>query len=109
MEPIKVESWEEYIADHPTFTGSLSNSGNNIAWYKNGKRHREDGPAIECLSGYKAWYQNGKRHREDGPAIEWANGGDKYWWLNDWQYNTEQDYKIAMRKIKLERVLKKIT
>ena len=26
-------------------------------------------------------YISGKRHREDGPAIEWANG-DKYWWVD---------------------------
>jgi len=28
-------------------------------WYLNGKKHREDGPAIERASGYKAWYLNG--------------------------------------------------
>ena len=32
-------------------------------------------------SGTKAWYLNGKRHREDGPAVEYANG-DKRWYLN---------------------------
>ena len=50
-------------------------------WYLNGKRHREDGPAVEYANGSKEWYLNGKRHREDGPAIEWADG-DKSWWLN---------------------------
>jgi hypothetical protein len=25
-------------------------------WYLNGKLHREDGPAIEYLNGYKEWY-----------------------------------------------------
>ena len=41
-------------------------------WYLNGKRHREDGPAIEKTNGTKKWYLNGKLHREDGPAIEWS-------------------------------------
>ena len=50
-------------------------------WYLNGKRHREDGPAIELTTGTKYWYLNDKRHREDGPACERANG-DKEWWLN---------------------------
>ena len=50
-------------------------------WWLNGKRHREDGPAIEYQDGTKAWWLNGKRHREDGPAYEEANG-DKSWWLN---------------------------
>ena len=51
-------------------------------WYLNGKRHREDGPAIEYADGTKCWYLNGKLHREDGPAVEYSNG-DKHWYLND--------------------------
>jgi hypothetical protein len=51
------------------------------AWYLNGKRHREDGPAVEWSDGSKYWYLNGNRHREDGPAMEFANG-DKYWYLD---------------------------
>ena len=51
-------------------------------WWLNGKRHREDGPAIENANGDKIWHLNGILHREDGPAIENANGG-KYWFLNN--------------------------
>jgi hypothetical protein len=54
----------------------------NKAWYLNGDRHREDGPAVEYTNGEKAWYLNGDRHREDGPAVEYTNG-EKYWFLND--------------------------
>ena len=50
-------------------------------WFLNGKRHREDGPAIEYTDGTKHWFLNGKCHREDGPAIEWASG-NKHWFLN---------------------------
>ena len=50
-------------------------------WYLNGKVHREDGPAVERTDGYKEWQLNGERHREDGPAVEGANG-DKAWYLN---------------------------
>ena len=50
-------------------------------WYINGQLHREGGPAIEWVTGVKEWYLNNKRHREDGPAIEYANG-DKSWYLN---------------------------
>ena len=50
-------------------------------WFLSGKRHREDGPAIEYADGTKMWFLNGERHREDGPAIEWADG-DKSWYLN---------------------------
>jgi len=50
-------------------------------WYLNGKRHREDGPAIEYADLDKHWYLNGKKHREDGPAIELASG-TRLWFLN---------------------------
>jgi len=45
-------------------------------------QHREDGPAVEWADGKnKYWYLNGKLHREDGPAVEWSDG-TKYWYLN---------------------------
>ena len=50
-------------------------------WYLNGKRHREDGPAVEYPNGTKEWRLHGKYHREDGPAIERANGS-KEWFLH---------------------------
>jgi hypothetical protein len=50
-------------------------------WQLNGELHREDGPAIETVSGYKEWWINGKLHREDGPAVE-ASYGYKAWYLN---------------------------
>ena len=46
------------------------NDGGTKEWFLNGKRHREDGPAVEYANGYKSWYINGELHREDGPAIE---------------------------------------
>ena len=48
------------------YTVKVWPSGTKV-WYLNGKRHREDGPAIEYANGDKYWYLNGKRHREDGP------------------------------------------
>jgi len=63
-------------------------------WYRDGKLHREDGPAkvstdqyrvdgpaVEHINGSKYWYLNGKLHRTDGPAVEYSNG-DKAWYLN---------------------------
>ena len=52
-----------------------------ICWLKNGKYHREPGPAIIYPSGAKYWYKNGSLHREDGPAIIYPNGSE-YWYLN---------------------------
>ena len=50
-------------------------------WYKNGLKHRDDGPAMEYDNGDKIWYKNGVRHRENGPAVEWRNG-TKFWYKN---------------------------
>jgi len=58
-------------------------------WYRDGKLHRADGPAIELSDGTKAWYIDDKLHRVDGPAIELANGS-KYWYYNDKQYTFSQ-------------------
>jgi hypothetical protein len=48
-------------------------------WYKEGKLHRADGPAIEYPDGTKFWYKEGLRHRAEGPAIEWDDE-QKIWW-----------------------------
>jgi hypothetical protein len=32
----------------------------NKYWYKDGKFHHEDGPAVECVNGKKCWYKNDK-------------------------------------------------
>jgi len=63
-------------------------------WFLNDKRHREDGPAVEFADGNKEWHLNGKLHREDGPAIEYVNGG-KWWYLND-EGLTEEEHKAKI-------------
>ena len=73
-------------------------------WNLNGKPHREDGPAVEMPSGYKAWYKHGLRHRADGPAKEWADGY-KEWWLNGDYYETKQEWRAALRPLKIKIVL----
>ena len=67
------------------------------SWWLNGKRHREDGPAIEWADGTKFWYLNGKYHREDGPAMEFADG-DKSWYLNGKRV-TEEEHKRMTSKV----------
>ena len=62
-------------------------------WYINGKRHREDGPAIEFYDGEKLWYKNGLIHREDGPATEYTDGY-KEWYLNNICYGYNKKFSI---------------
>jgi len=51
-------------------------------WFKNGKLHRDDGPAMIDAYDVKKWYINGELHREDGPAVVFPDGS-KYWFIND--------------------------
>ena len=46
------------------YTVQVSDDGTN-KWYLNGKRHREDGPAIECMDGTKEWFLNGVELTEE--------------------------------------------
>ena len=46
------------------YTVRVNDSGNKF-WYLNGKRHREDGPAIEWADSNKSWYLNGKEVTEE--------------------------------------------
>jgi hypothetical protein len=72
-ESIKIVRYED-IKDFSTFTGICEDVNKIKSWYVDGKRHREDGPAIEWHDGTKSWYAHGKEHRTDGPAIEKADG-----------------------------------
>ena len=88
-------SWEELVQDHKDWaewaaynlelpvkiTRFLQKNGYSRTYWKNNKRHREDGPAIEYPNGTKEWWFNGKCHREDGPAVEYPDG-TKYWYFN---------------------------
>ena len=49
---------------------------------------------VKYDSGTKHWFKNGKFHREDGPARELANG-DKEYWLNDKHYSYTEWYAIV--------------
>jgi hypothetical protein len=49
-------------------------------WHRDGKRHRDGGPAIEWFDGTKVWFREGQLHREDGPAYE-GKDGEREWHL----------------------------
>lgn len=54
--------------------GELLHDDGTREWWRDGVRHREDGPAIEWADGDKEWWVKGELHREDGPAVERADG-----------------------------------
>ena len=42
------------------FSGKLVDRNGVECWFFDGKLHREDGPAVERVDGYKAWYLHDK-------------------------------------------------
>ncbi len=104
--------------------GIITNS-ETTTYYKNGKVHREDGPAIEWKNGNKHWLLNdrlhrtdgpaielletelgctvkkwsinGKYHREDGPAVEFGNGY-KEWWIDGEKISEDEFNQLPQNK-----------
>jgi len=52
-------------------------------------------------NGQEIWLYKGKCHREDGPAFIHARG-DKTWYLHGEPFDSEEEHKIEMRKLKLK-------
>lgn len=67
--------------DEDNYYSSTDEKGTTF-WWKDGKIHRDDGPAIEYTDGTKFWYKDGLKHREDGPAVILDNGS-KFWYIWD--------------------------
>jgi len=67
----------------------VTNEFGTVRYYLNGKKHREDGPAMESSDGTKRWFNNWRLHREDGPAVEYANGS-KEWFINGEELSEEE-------------------
>lgn len=66
MKTIKVKHWNEIPIN---YTGITEWENGARIWFKNGCRHREDGPAYIGLSGYKEWWLDS--------TIIWASNLDK--------------------------------
>jgi hypothetical protein len=73
-------------------------------WWKfdGSKLHREDDlPAVEYPSGIKHWYKNGKKHRETGPAVVWPDGDRSYFLEGEFFYTEKNFYKKLREADKL--------
>jgi hypothetical protein len=62
-------------------------------WWYNDKLHRHIGPAVEYADGDREWYFNGLRHRESGPAVIYK--GIKEWWRNGVRYREDGPHIIT--------------
>ena len=53
---------------------------------KAGVLHRLNGPAMTRFDGAMTWYRHGKRHRNDGPAVILPASGLEYWYKDGESY-----------------------
>jgi hypothetical protein len=62
--------------------GPVVDSDGNQCWFRDGKKHRDDGPAEIWADGSQLWFRDGKLHRDDGPTIIRPDG-TQVWYRND--------------------------
>ena len=74
-----------------TILNSILEFTNRREWYKNGKLHRINGPAVEYKNGCKKWYRNGILYKECGPDIVY-NRIKKKWFINGQLLEYEMTY-----------------
>ena len=55
---------------------------------------------VEFSNGTKSWYKNGKRHRENAPAIIYSNGKTE-WWINNKFFKKSQN-KILIKNLEID-------
>lgn len=69
--------------------GMTVSDGGTRVWRKNGRTHRDDGPAVENPDGTLMWYWHGQLHRDDGPAVVYGNGHArrKHGITHQWYYD----------------------
>ena len=72
----------------------VTNSFGIISYYKNGRIHREDGPATIYPSGARFWFIDGEYRWTDGPAVIWSDGSYE-WYVSDRTYYTNKSYQEA--------------
>ena len=69
-------------------------------WYRHGQWHREDGPAVVYSDGSEYWYRHGQRHREDGPAIVWPDGTE-VWYLLGTRVKPFNEVELPIRMMEI--------
>jgi hypothetical protein len=94
------EKWIKNGKLHREDGPALTYKDNTQEWWFKGRMHREGGPAIISPSGYNAWFKMGKKHREDGPAIIYSDGSKEYW-LNNRRLSKEKWWEEISNEQKL--------
>jgi len=103
---ITLERITDYITGFIFFDGVHNITNSHQVHVKNGKLHREDGPAY-ITEDLELWAINNMLHRIGGPAFITDVGADWYFIENKWLHETE--YICAEREYKLGQFLNGIS
>lgn len=102
MRTIVINGFGKDFQDIPkNFTGKIIwKDIGAITYYKDGLRHREDGPAHQNYTeGSKLYCVNGELHRIGGPAVIFPDL--EHYWIDGKQIEKEQhDLLVNMLKLK---------
>lgn len=75
--------------------GWIKNKFGDLHHFVDDEYHNDDGPPIHFSNGSKAWYKHGKRHRENGPGFEryMRTNNDRYeaWYYNGKYFGSTND------------------
>jgi hypothetical protein len=76
-------------------------------WYKDGERHREDGPSTTLSNGYREWRINGDIYNDNGPSVIYSDGTREwriyppkikldtiFWWWDSYESDVLNSHKI---------------
>ena len=98
------QNWYKDGKRHRTDGPAVLYTNGTQFWYKEGERHRTDGPAAVRTNGSEAWYINGKPHRTDGPAVVYADG-TQHWYINDKKL-TEQEILEIQESMEFDKMMR---
>lgn len=70
-----------------------------ITFYRNGRVHRDGGPAYINPGKTVQWRKHGMLHREDGPAHKWDDGKIEFWLFNR-RFFSRKEWKRAVDRLR---------
>jgi len=91
-----------FVNHHPRLKANASNVVHyDGTFYKYLSKNQSFSGVLIDEDGDKFWYRNGKLHREDGPALIVRRDNTEHWYIKG-KSVTEKEWKIYQRGKKLE-------
>ena len=102
--------------DGPAFHSFFDQTGTtpqDTVWYRHGRVHRADGPAIvyrfpDGTVRREAWYRDGLPHRDDGPADVWHPTPEAAPWSTMLRQHWVYDWYISGKQLTFDQYLRHV-